>query len=254
MKFWIELIQAAGLFRQRKELTLLVFSLPLLFGLLLYFLTGVLGLAVCLALLGAGVELELLRLKAISRSNALDKVWPAVFDSFQNAAQAGIGLEEQLEYLAQRGPLLVRIYFQEFSILLDRGVALESASQHFRSRVGHRQADYLTLMLELSNELGSRSMASNWERAANEIRAEQAILGQVLAKQGWVAGSAKVALLAPWLIALVLIQVPQNKTAFASELGALILVLGLALSLLAYALVNKMGQLPMPGRLFYANQ
>jgi tight adherence protein B len=75
----------------------------------------------------------------------------------------------------------------------------------------------------------------------------------VLAKQGWVSGSAKVALLAPWLIALVLIQVPQNKVAFASELGAVILVLGLGLSLVAYSLVNRMGKLPMPGRLFYAN-
>jgi hypothetical protein len=52
---------------------------------------------------------------------------------------------------------------------------------------------------------------------------------------------------------LVLIQVPQNKVAFASELGAVILVLGLGLSLVAYSLVNRMGKLPMPGRLFYAN-
>lgn len=253
MKFWIELVESAGLFRQRKELTILVIALPALLGLLLFLITGVLGLAVCLALLAVGAELEILRLKANSRSSALDKVWPQVFDSFQNAAQAGIGLEGQLEYLAQKGPLLIRRYFQEFATLFDRGVSLELASKHFRTRVGHRQADYLTLMIELSSELGGRSMVGNWEKAANEIRSEQAVLGQVLAKQGWVAGSAKVALLAPWLIALVLIQVPQNKEAFASEFGAVILVLGLLLSLVAYALVNRMGKLPMPGRLFYAN-
>lgn len=253
MKFWTELVESAGLFRQRKELALAVLALPLLVGLVLLLITGVPGLAICLALLAMGAEVELLRLRANSRRAGLDKVWPAVFDSFQNAAAAGIGLEEQLEYLAQKGPLILRRYFQEFAVLLDKGVSLDLASTHFRSRVGHRQADYLTLMLELSSELGGRSMASNWERAANEIRSEQAVLGQVLAKQGWVSGSAKVALLAPWLIALVLIQVPQNKVAFASELGAVILVLGLGLSLVAYSLVNRMGKLPMPGRLFYAN-
>jgi tight adherence protein B len=253
MKFWTELIESAGLFRQRKELAIMMLAIPGVFGLLLYLITGVLGLAICLALLALGAEIEILRLKANARRSALDKVWPAVFDSFQNAAQAGIGLEEQLGYLAQKGPLAVRQYFQEFETLLDRGVALDLASSHFRSRAGHRQADYLTLMLELSSELGGRSMASNWEKAANEIRTEQAVIGQVLAKQGWVAGSAKVALLAPWLISLVLIQVPQNRVAFASELGALILVLGLALSLVAYSLVNRLGRLPVPGRLFYAN-
>lgn len=253
MKFWTELVESAGLFRQRKELALLVIALPLIIGFVLFLITGVPGLAICLALLAMGAEVEILRLKANSRRAALDKVWPAVFDSFQNAAEAGIGLEEQLDYLAQKAPLPVRRYFLEFATLLDRGVALDLASTHFRARVGHRQADYLTLMLELSSELGGRSMSSNWERAALEIRSEQNILGQVLAKQGWVSGSAKVALLAPWLIALVLIQVPQNRVAFASELGALILVLGLVLSLLAYSLVNRLGKLPMPGRLFYAN-
>ncbi len=45
-----------------------------------------------------------------------------------------------------------------------------------------------------------------------------------------------------------LIQLPQNRAAFATELGAPVLFLGLALSLLAYALVNRLGQLPLPGR------
>jgi hypothetical protein len=50
------------------------------------------------------------------------------------------------------------------------------------------------------------------------------------------------------LVAVILIQLPQNKLAFATELGALVLVLGLALSVIAYALVNRLGRLPLPGR------
>jgi tight adherence protein B len=91
-------------------------------------------------------------------------------------------------------------------------------------------------------------MAITYQRAAVQVRKEQGEISQLQAKQGWVSSSAKLALLAPWLIALVLVQLPQNKAAFATELGALVLILGLVLSLVAYALVNRLGRLPLPGR------
>jgi tight adherence protein B len=77
-------------------------------------------------------------------------------------------------------------------------------------------------------------------------------MGEVMAKQGWVLGSAKVALVAPWLIAFVLLRLEQNREAYASELGALVLFLGLLLSLVAYATVNKLGALKLPERVFHA--
>jgi tight adherence protein B len=95
-------------------------------------------------------------------------------------------------------------------------------------------------------------MSKTWESAASELRSEQALFGQVLAKQGWVLGSAKISLIAPWLIAVVLIQLEQNRNAFASELGALVLILGLLLSALAYFLVNRLAKLTLPRRIFYA--
>ena len=94
-------------------------------------------------------------------------------------------------------------------------------------------------------------MAKTWAQAAAELRQDQALLGQVLAKQGWVSASAKVALAAPWLIALVLIQLPQNRVAFSSELGAAVLATGLGLSFVAFAMVNRLGKLNLPGRIFH---
>ena len=107
-------------------------------------------------------------------------------------------------------------------------------------------------ILCITNDFGPRAggngMAITYQRAAIQVRKEQGELAQLQAKQGWVSASAKIALFAPWLVALVLIQLPQNKVAFATELGALILILGLALSLLAYSLVNRLGHLPLPNR------
>jgi tight adherence protein B len=117
-----------------------------------------------------------------------------------------------------------------------------------RKRFANRHADLLALLIELDSELGGHGMSITYQRAALQVRKEQGELSQLQAKQGWVSSSAKLALLAPWLVALVLVQLPQNKAAFATELGAVILILGLALSLVAYALVNRLGRLPLPGR------
>ena len=78
------------------------------------------------------------------------------------------------------------------------------------------------------------------------------MFGEVIAKQGWVLGSAKVALGAPWLVAFLLVRLEQNRAAFETGLGVLVLLTGLLLSLLAYVAVNKLGSLTLPGRIFNA--
>jgi tight adherence protein B len=123
-----------------------------------------------------------------------------------------------------------------------------------RLKFSNSHSDLLALLIELDSELGGHGMAVTYQRAAVQVRKEQGEISQLQAKQGWVSSSAKLALLAPWLIALVLVQLPQNKAAFVTELGAAILILGLALSLVAYALVNRMGRLPLPGRVLNGAQ
>ena len=78
------------------------------------------------------------------------------------------------------------------------------------------------------------------------------MFGEVIAKQGWVLGSAKVALAAPWLVAFLLVRLEQNRAAFETTLGAMVLITGLLLSVLAYVAVNKLGSLTLPGRIFNA--
>jgi tight adherence protein B len=132
--------------------------------------------------------------------------------------------------------------------MYDEGFEIDQLMPLLRSRFANRHADLLALLIELDSELGGQGISITYQRAAVQVRKEQGELSQLQAKQGWVSSSAKLALLAPWLVALVLVQLPQNKAAFATELGSLVLILGLALSLVAYALVNRLGRLPLPGR------
>ena len=109
------------------------------------------------------------------------------------------------------------------------------------------------IYISLSEPIRSKALIRNSSTGQELLvpvssRQEQGEIAQLQAKQGWVSSSAKLALLAPWLVAVVLVQLPQNRAAFATELGAAVLILGLVLSLFAYALVNRLGRLPLPGR------
>jgi tight adherence protein B len=252
MKFYRELVEAAGLSEKRKELGVGLALVVLLSFLILTLFTGIPALAGCVALLVLAAALEVIRVIAGARAQKFEALWPQVFDSFQNAAQSSISLLEQLEYVSQSGPIRLRPHFAKLRYELERGDEPQLALGAFRSAIGSRHADFLALLIELSSELGSNSMSKTWESAASELRSEHALFGQVLAKQGWVLGSAKISLIAPWLIAVVLIQLEQNRNAFASELGALVLILGLLLSALAYFLVNRLAKLTLPRRIFYA--
>ncbi len=248
MRFYSELLAKAGMLDRRYEITLAICGAGITIALLGYAVTGVWGLAICMALLGLAIALEVLRLKAESRQRAFDASWPQVFDTFQSGAISGIGFREQIEYLSNQGPIALRGEFLALLKLYDEGFEIEQLMPTLRQRFANRHADLLALLIELDSELGGQGMAITYQRAAAQVRKEQGELSQLQAKQGWVSSSAKLALLAPWLVALVLVQLPQNKAAFATELGAVILILGLALSLVAYALVNRLGRLPLPGR------
>lgn len=252
MRLYDQLLQSAGLFGRRNEIAVLILLLVMLATLLTFFATGVIGMALSVGVLALGAALEILRLKASARQKALDALWPQVFDSFQNAAASNLSTLEQLEYLSIKGPERLRPQFAVLHLQLDAGLALGAALDGFKSRVGSRHADSLALLIEIATELGGRGLGGWWKKAATEIRTEQALMGELMAKQGWVLGSAKVALIAPWLIAFVLLGLEQNREAYASELGALVLFFGLFLSLVAYALVNKLGKLRVPERVFYA--
>ena len=248
MRFYSELLARAGWWERKTEITLASCAIGIASALLGYAATGVWGLALCISLLGFAIALEVLRLRGEARQRNFDASWPQVFDTFQSGAISGVVFREQLDYLANQGPTALRVEFLGLLQLYDEGFEIDQLMPIMRKRFANRHADLLALLIELDSELGGQGMSITYQRAAVQVRKEQGELSQLQAKQGWVSSSAKLALLAPWLVALVLVQLPQNREAFATEMGALILILGLALSLVAYALVNRLGRLPLPGR------
>lgn len=251
MKFWRELASAAGFGLLANQLLMLIIFICSMIGLLVYLGTGIAGLAISILLLCLGIGLEVLRALGAARTRALEQVWPSIFDLLRSGAEAGLSSFEQIEYLSKEAPMAVRRYFQQLYLELERGQLMRNALSAFQKQVGSRSGDFLALVLLITSELGGRGESGIWARASADIRAEQQLLSQVLAKQGWVLGSAKLAVLAPWLIVFVLLSVPSNEEAFSSAIGTIVLLVGLLLSVFAYFLTSILGRLPMPERVFH---
>lgn len=251
MRMWRELVESAGLSLSPANALASCLSISALIGLAIFSFTAIIGLALAIALLVLGILFELIRSLGTSRQRALEQIWPGIFDLLRSGAEAGLTIAEQLEYLAEHSPAALKQYFAQLSQDLERGVELERALARFQSMVGSRSGDFLVLVLLITSELGGRGEAEVWAKASSEVRQEQQLMNQVRAKQGWVLGSAKLAVLAPWLIVFVLLSLEQNREAYATNQGSLVLLLGLGLSSFAYFLTSALGRLPLPGRVFH---
>lgn len=251
MRMWRELVESAGLSLSPANALASCLSISALIGLAIFSFTAIIGLALAIALLVLGILFELIRSLGTSRQRALEQIWPGIFDLLRSGAEAGLTIAEQLEYLAEHSPAALKEFFAQLSQDLERGVELERALARFQSLVGSRSGDFLVLVLLITSELGGRGEAEVWAKASSEVRQEQQLMNQVRAKQGWVLGSAKLAVLAPWLIVFVLLSLEQNREAYATNQGSLVLLLGLGLSSFAYFLTSALGRLPLPGRVFH---
>jgi tight adherence protein B len=215
-----------------------------------YELSSIFALSLGVAIGLVGFALELLTARAHSRSTNLTAHWPEVVDSIISSVSAGGSISESLIDLANEGPNSLRPLFQHFRSELDAGKSLANSLATLKRRLANHHADRLIELLGLVNDAGGGGMLDALRNQADLVRKEIAFAGEISSKLGWITGTAKIAVGAPWLIVLMLSTRPENASAYASTGGSFILVLGLAISIFAYRLVQSFGRLPEAPRVF----
>jgi tight adherence protein B len=234
------------------KLVVVATSLAAGLGVLVWIASGVFGLAAAAAVFAAATLFELIRMALERRRAQHAKLWPQVFDSCYSAQASGVLLENQVRDLALEGPGPIRHQFAALSGDLEE-MSVTDALKRFQKRCASREADLFAMLLALNHELGGRGQRAAWRDAGRHLRESLKLSGEISTKQGWITGSAKMALFAPWLIAVVLMNLGDNRAAFASASGTGVLLAGLGLSALGYFLVNVLGRLPQQPRVLYAS-
>ncbi len=240
---WLKLsLQQAGFSNPARVLALGAMA-PLITAAVVQDLIGVwiLSLACGLALLG--LEIEMLFAKARKRSNQIELEWPSVIESLRSAAQSAMSILDSLRDIADSKHLIVARDFAHLCDATDRGLRLDSALEQLKSRFAIAVCDSTIETLRLVNESGGNGFISALDQQAQAVRERTTVIGQIRAKQAWVIGTAKMAVIAPWLVVAMLSLRPENASAYNSAEGSAILLLGLIASSVALKLIEKIAHL-----------
>lgn len=200
----------------------------------------ILSLSVCVALLALAIEA--LSIRARARARQVSDEWPSVLESLESAAQSGMSLLDSIRDLAESTQLLVSKDFAFAYQLCERGVGLDTSLTQLKQRFGLSICDSTIETLRLVNDSGGAGYLPALRHQSRAIRASSSVSQQIQAKQGWVLGTAKIAVAAPWLIVVLLSGRPENAASYSSLQGSMLLLAGLAASVVAVYLISKIGK------------
>lgn len=251
MRWFRSTIEGAGLTRFTSTQVLLALAISAAtIGVLVQTVFKVYALTLFCMLGFVALAMEFLSSAAARRRRELKVLWPEVVDALQSGVAAGISMTESFEDLATRGPYRLRKYFEKLVLDLDRGVEFAVAIDDLKRALGEAHADKTCEVLRLVDHTGAENLGRVLRAQASSIRAELNAVGQLESKQGWVVGTAKMAVVAPWIIVALLSVRPENAAIYNSTNGATILLVGFLVSIFAYRLVHVIGALPAAPRVF----
>lgn len=177
------------------------------------------------------------------RSQAREQ-WPDVLDDVVSGLRAGLSIGESLASLAERGPKEMRDNFSVFADELQATARLDSALTRLKNEMKEPVADKVVESMRLASKLGGHDLAVLLSDLASSLRAENRARGELLARQSWTRGGAKVAAVAPWVVLALLSTRPNFSDALRSVEGSLVLLFGFICTVIAYILMIHIGRLP----------
>lgn len=217
-----------------------------------YVVTTVLGFALAVFALSVTGAIELLRILRLRRNKALLEIWPGVFESFESGFRAGVTVPEQISDLAELGPSLLRDNFHGFHQRILAGWSVADCANWFQLEFDNRYVDQFVMLIRMSELYGLTKVADSWSTLAKRARQDIRSEASIESKQSWLMGIAKISVLAPWIVSLILIQRPEGRISYQSEVGFLIMLIALAVSIGAYLLTEKLGRQNSIPRIFNA--
>ena len=188
------------------------------------------------------------RAAAYRRGAAL--VWPDAVDQLVSAIRSGLPLFEAVAALAESGPVPARAAFERFARDFRSTGSFALCLDELKERLADPVADRILETLRMAREVGGTELTSVLRTLGASLRAERAIRSELEARQGWLRIAARLGVAAPWLVLALLATRPEAAAAYNSPAGTLVIVAGLAVSVLAYRVMIGIGRLPEERRWF----
>ena len=198
----------------------------------------------------AGIAFVTIRAKNNLNEAELIAAWPEVIDHLMSGIQSGLSLTESLSGLSTRGPEILRPAFTQFKAALYGSGDLTQAIEDLRTMFAHHGSDQIFEALIISKALGGSELLQILRSLGDFLRQDLALRREIEVKHGWIKNSAHLSAAAPWILLLLLSTQPSTAAAYSTPTGAIILLIGLAMTAIAYLWMNRLGRLPQTPRIF----
>ena len=219
-------------------------GLGLLIGLVFLGMSRAWPVALAFSAIFTAIPFLIISSRARNRRTRLREVWPEAVDTLVSGVRAGMSLPEALTNLGERGPEAVRPQFRAFATDYAASARFDSSLDRLKTRFADPVADRIVEALRLAHEVGGTDLGTLLRSLSQMLREDMRTRGELEARQSWTVNGAKVAVAAPWLVLALLATRPQAAAAYATTAGAVVLLVGAVVSVVAYRRMLRLGRLP----------
>lgn len=211
-------------------------------------LTAAIPVSACFAIFAGMIPVVVLRWQAEKRRAVLREIWPDVVDHLRSAVRAGMSLPEAIIQLGSTGPEPLREPFIEFSRDYRAGQNMRTSMHRLKERLADPVGDRIIVALTITREVGGSDLGRLLGTLAQFLRENARTRSELEARQSWTVNAAKLAVSAPWVVVLLLSTQPEAAAAYRDVSGLIVLSAGLAISVICYRLMLRIGALPKEER------
>lgn len=187
--------------------------------------------------------------RARRRHREFAEVWPEAVDDLASAVRAGMSLPDAVAGLAERGPESLQPAFAAFALDYQVSGRFGDCLDRLKERLADPVGDRVVEGLRVAREVGGGELGRLLRNLSGYLRDDLRTRSELEARQSWAVNGARLAVAAPWVTLLLMSLQPEVIGRYRSTTGAIILVLGAAVCVVAYRLMMRIGRLPIERRI-----
>lgn len=212
-------------------------------------LTRAVPIALVLGALAGYLPVAVIRSRARRRQREFAEVWPEAVDDLASAVRAGMSLPDAVAALAVRGPEPLRPSFDAFALDYQVSGRFGDCLDRLKERLADPVGDRVIEGLRIAREVGGGELGRLLRNLSGYLRDDLRTRSELEARQSWAVNGARVAVAAPWVVLLVMSTQRSVIERYQSAAGAVVLVAGALVCVVAYRLMMRLGRLPVERRI-----
>jgi tight adherence protein B len=171
-----------------------------------------------------------------------------VVDNLASAVRAGMSLPEALAALATRGPEVLRAPFARFAAEYRSSGRFGTCLDRLKDDLADPVGDRIVETLRVAREVGGSDLGRVLRTLSTFLREDARTRAELETRQGWTVNAARLACAAPWVVLAMMSFQRDSLRAYSSPAGVAVLLVGAAVTLVAYRLMVRIGRLPQEER------